>query len=75
MNKHPLATEGVTTEPMVVKVVFQHLYGTRVIRPVCDNGKKFAAIANTKTLTPQLVEQIKGLGYTVQVIPTEPKEL
>lgn len=62
-------------EPMVVKVVLGTQYGQEVIRPVCEKAQAFCEIASTKTMTRRLVEQIKRLGYTVEVVPTQPTEL
>ena len=60
---------------MTIKVVLATQYGQEVIRPACEKAELFCEIAGTKTLTRRLVEQIKKLGYRVEVIPTQPKEL
>lgn len=39
-------------------------YGTRVIYPVCETAKKFAAMLGTKTLTMEAKRHIEGLGYS-----------
>ena len=62
-------------KPMTIQVVLGQQYGQEVIRPVCEKAQLFCEIAATKTLTRRLVEQIKRLGYTVEVVPTQPKEL
>jgi hypothetical protein len=58
-----------------IRVVLGHQYGQEVIHPVCEDAKTFCAIAGTKTLTRQLVANVKRLGYRVEVVPTEPLEL
>lgn len=60
---------------MVVNVTLGHQYGQEVIRPACDKAHKFCAIAGTKTVTRALVLQMKELGYTINVIPTQPTQL
>jgi hypothetical protein len=47
-------------------------YGAPAYFPVCPAAQTFAAIAKTKTLTPQAIAQIKTLGYTVTVKHPEP---
>ena len=46
-------------------------YGVQVVRPVCEDAKRFAAIAGTKTLTDRAIEQIKALGYTIHELPPQ----
>lgn len=74
MSVHPLS-QSVEAPSMTILVRLEKQYGQDVIIPVCDKAQKFAAIAGTKTLTRRLIEQIKGLGYTVEVQQTLPKEL
>lgn len=62
-------------EPKVIKVVIGQQYGQEVIKPASPEAEIFCEMANTKTLTRRLVEQVKRLGYRVEVVPTEPKEL
>ena len=57
---------------MTIQVKLDKQYGQEVIIPVDEKAKKFCEIAGTKTLTRRLVEQIKSLGYKVEVIPTQP---
>lgn len=42
-------------------------YGTRVIYPVCETARKFAALVGTKTLTQDTIRQIRDLGYAIHV--------
>jgi hypothetical protein len=51
------------------------VYGKRVVYPVCDKAKVFAAIADTKSLTETTLRCIKKLGYEIHVIPQEPLTL
>lgn len=41
-------------------------YGALTAYPVCEKAKLFAAIAGTKTLTTQTLQQIKRLGYEIE---------
>lgn len=60
---------------MIIKVALGQQYGQEVIRPACPKAELFCEIAGSKTLTRRLVEQIKRLGYKVEVMQTLPKEL
>lgn len=76
MNITPLrAVPMSNTGPRNVKVTLGYQYGQEVIYPACDDSRIFCQIAGTKTMTRQLVDQVKSLGYRVEVIPTQPKEL
>ena len=52
---------------MTITVSIKNVYGNETIYPVCGTAKKFANLTGTKTLTVYAIEQIKALGYTVQV--------
>lgn len=52
---------------MTITVKIADQYGNKVIKPVCDKAKTFAAIANTKTLTKETILLIKSLGYEVSL--------
>lgn len=52
---------------MTIIVSIKNVYGNETIYPVCGTAKKFANLTGTKTLTRYAIEQIKSLGYTVQV--------
>lgn len=54
-------------QPISVRVT--NVYGQRMIYPVCEMAKTFAAIAGTKTLKPDTIEKIKQLGYSIAVQP------
>lgn len=60
---------------MQITVEIKTVFGNEVIYPVDDAAKQFAAIACTKTLTRQVIEQIKKLGYTVVVATPLPATL
>jgi hypothetical protein len=42
-------------------------YGIQTVYPVCEVARKLAALAGTKTLTPQAIHLIQDIGYTVRV--------
>ena len=50
-----------TTE-LIVSI--EHHYGTRRVYPQCNTSRIFAQIANTETLTDDVIADIKHLGYT-----------
>jgi hypothetical protein len=54
-----------------IHVRVMDVYGKRVVYPVCDKAKVFAAIADTKSLTETTLRCIKKLGYEIHVIPQE----
>ena len=53
---------------MKIQVEIITLYGRPVIYPVCQHAKTFADIAGTRTLTTQVIDKIKQLGYSIVVI-------
>ena len=44
-------------------------WGNDVVYPECRKAKIFAKIAGTTTLTSRAIEQIKSLGYVINVKP------
>lgn len=60
---------------MFITVSIRSNYGTQAIYPICEKAAAFAAIAGTRTLTPEVVKQIKALGYEVRVDPLLPTTL
>jgi hypothetical protein len=51
---------GKTMELIVEK---KSVYGNQLIYPVCNKAKLFASISGNKTLLPEVIEDIKKLGY------------
>ena len=43
----------------------KNVYGVERGYPVCTKAKIFAAISGNKTLLPEVIEQIKKLGYNL----------
>ena len=43
----------------------KNVYGVERVYPVCKKAKLFAAISGNKTLLPEVIEQIKKLGYNL----------
>jgi hypothetical protein len=62
-------------EERTIKVTLGVQYGQQVVYPACERAEIFCQMVSQKTLTPRLIQLIKKLGYRVEVIPTEPKEL
>lgn len=55
---------------MIITVHRREVYGVVKYYPVCDKAKLFAHIAQTKTLTHDVLKRIGALGYEVSVIYT-----
>lgn len=53
---------------MQIKVTVESVYGRKTIYPACEKALTFAAIAGTKSLTLEVIAQIKKLGYSIEVI-------
>lgn len=60
---------------MFITVSIKTVYGNDVIYPACEKSEAFASIAGTRTLTPQVIKQVKALGYEVRVEPQHPATL
>ena len=43
----------------------KNVYGVERVYPVCNKAKLFAAISGNKTILPEVIEQIKKLGYNL----------
>jgi hypothetical protein len=52
---------------MTITVKIKNVFGTDKIYPVCDKAKTFARLTETKTLTSYAINNIKALGYTIEV--------
>lgn len=61
--------------PPSIQVVIEKRYGQDVVKPVCEKARLFAQIARTTELTRPTIDLIKQLGYRVEVVQTQPKEL
>ena len=46
----------------------KNVYGVERVYPVCNKAKIFATISGNKTLLPEVIEQIKKLGYNLTTI-------
>ena len=60
---------------MIITVHRREVYGVVKYYPVCDKAKLFAHIAQTKTLTHDVLKRIGALGYEVSVIHTTEENL
>jgi len=54
-----------------IHVRVMDVYGRRVVYPVCDKAKVFAAIAGTTSLTETTLRCIRKLGFDIHVVPNE----
>lgn len=50
---------------MKVMVDIKTLYGDTTIYPACPRSESFARIAGTKTLTWEMLKDIRALGYDI----------
>ena len=50
---------------MNIEVEVRDVYGQTVFYPMCNTAKLFAQIAGTKTLTTDVLNKIRELGYSV----------
>jgi hypothetical protein len=41
------------------------VYGNQLVYPICNKAKLFASISGNKTLLPEVIEDIKKLGYNL----------
>ena len=60
---------------MTISVRAECQYGVAVYYPADERAAHFAAIAGTKTLTPNTIAHVKALGYKIKVEQTLPLEL
>jgi hypothetical protein len=51
-----------------IKVCVREVYGNTLVYPVCPKALSFAKIAGKKTLTPEILTEIKALGYAVTTV-------
>lgn len=58
-----------------IVVRLKHNYGQQTIYPVCAKATTFAVMLGQRTLTPNDIEHIRSLGYTIAVDPDQPREL
>jgi ATP phosphoribosyltransferase len=56
---------------MIISVEIKNVYGAEKIYPACNTSKLFADIAGTKTLTRNVLQKIKNLGYSIDVVLAE----
>jgi hypothetical protein len=52
---------------LTIKVQIKSVYGVDTVYPACPKAMAFAAIAKTKTLTNDTLEQIERLGIVIVV--------
>ena len=50
-----------------ITVRIKHVYGNRLIYPVCEKALIFSKMLGTKTLTDSAINYIKQLGYSIEV--------
>ena len=52
-------------EMRAINVRFKDVYGVQKCYPACAQAERFAAIAGTKTLSPQVLKLIMSIGFMV----------
>jgi hypothetical protein len=75
VNTHLFQVPQAQIDSKVALVKLGNQYGQRVIYPANQTAEIFCRIAGSKTLTQRLVDDIKKLGYSVEVVQDLPKEL
>ena len=50
---------------MEIIVEVKNVYGKPLVYPVSEEATLFAMIAESKTLTPRVLDMIEGLGYEI----------
>lgn len=50
---------------LFIMIEFRQVYGNVLAYPVCDQAKRFAKIANTKTLTRNTLSNVLAMGLTI----------
>ena len=56
-----------------IRVEVREVYGRFTTYPACPDARRFADIANSKTLTDRTLRLVRDLGY--QIVPTTPTVL
>ena len=54
-----------------IVVIIKSVYGVEKVYPACENSRRFAEIAGTKTLTEHTLRQIKAMGILVEITDTK----
>jgi len=65
--------EEMKMEQITVNV--RNVYGRQLVYPVCERAKAFARIKHKKTLTDEMIKEIKFLGYELVVMPEKLGEI
>lgn len=60
---------------MNIKVQIKSVFGRDVIYPACEKAEGFCKLIGQKSLTESQIQQIKALGFEVQVESTHPATL
>jgi hypothetical protein len=51
-----------------IKIQIKNVYGNETIYPACDHARFLAAMAGTKTLTPEKLRLIEAAGYKIEIV-------
>lgn len=57
--------ENYWNKEMNITVKNREVYGNVLTYPICKKAKTFADISGRKTLTPEILQSIRELGYEV----------
>lgn len=72
---HQAAANPELPNKLQIVVQIKSNYGNQAIYPVCAKAMTFAVMLGQRTLTPNDIEHIRSLGYTIAVDPQMPREL
>lgn len=53
---------------MEITVQVKHVFGNRLVYPVCSKAKGLAALTGNLTLTDNAIRIIKNMGYTIKSV-------
>jgi len=52
---------------MEITIEAKDVYGRTLYYPACEKAQLFAKLIDKKTLTPETIEIVKKLGYTINM--------
>ena len=69
MNKKTISEYKMNREHPI-QVIVKDIYGVERIIPVNDNAKTFTRLTGRKTLKRSDIDEIKYLGFDIEILPT-----
>ena len=69
MNKKTISEYKMNREHPI-QVIVKDIYGVERIIPINDNAKTFTRLTGRKTLKRSDIDEIKYLGFDIEILPT-----